>query len=197
MSILFIQKHKIKISIIAFIIFFCLSATYLSKPKSIIYKNIPIFSQNALFKVMKVLDGDTFEISVNDKIFSVRMMGIDTPETVDPRKPVQCFGKEASDMNKNLISSTNVRLKIDKNIKSLDKYNRILAYVYREDGLFVNKFLLENGYAREYTFSNQKYEMQTEFKKMQKEAKKNKRGLWGDICNEATTYQTKNYFAFK
>ncbi len=139
--------------------------------------------QNNLYKVINVIDGDTVEIQLNgnQKVF-VRMLGIDTPETVDPRKTVQCFGKEASNKTKELLFNKNIILELDKTQYKFDKYGRVLAYIKREDGLFINQYLIENGFAYEYTY-NIPYKYQKEFKALQKQAKKEKRGLWGDKCN--------------
>lgn len=131
--------------------------------------------------VTKTLDGDTFEIKIGKGMVKVRMIGIDTPETLDPRKPVQCYGHEASEKTKELLNGRSVSLKLDKTQSSLDKFKRLLAYVHRDDGLFVNQFLLENGYAREYTY-NKKYQSQKEFKALEKKAKEEKHGLWGSFC---------------
>jgi micrococcal nuclease len=133
------------------------------------------------YKVTKVVDGDTFDINVSGQTVKVRMIGVDTPETVDPRKTVQCFGIEASNMTKKLILDKTVTLKNDPTQGISDKFGRLLAYVYRDDGLFVNQYLIENGYAHEYTYSTP-YQKQDDFKKYSKVAKENRLGLWGDIC---------------
>lgn len=170
------HKYKIKIIIITIII----TSTGFFAYKS----NNSEFKQNATridldkkYQVVDVLDGDTFEIVTGDGLKTIRMLGIDTPETVDPRKPVQCFGKEASDMTKNLLSHHYVGLKTDKGRSSIDKFGRFLAYVYRDDGLFINEYLLKNGFAREYTYGKA-YSIQKHFKELQFEAKKNRAGLW-------------------
>lgn len=117
---------------------------------------------------------------------------MDTPETVEPRKPVQCFGKEASNKAKELLVGTKVRLEKDSTQGELDKYGRTLAYIYREDGLFYNKYMIEQGYAHEYTY-NTPYKYQAEFKAAQKSAQENLRGLWspttcdGDTTSDSTT----------
>jgi endonuclease YncB( thermonuclease family) len=121
---------------------------------------------------------------------TLRLIGMDTPETVDPRKPVQCFGKEASNKAKELLVGTKVRLEKDSTQGELDKYGRTLAYVYREDGLFYNKHMIEQGYAHEYTY-NTPYKYQAEFKAAQKSAQENQRGLWSSTtCNGDTTSTT-------
>jgi len=175
-----IKKYRIKIILITIIIVFCTVATYLSNPnRKLIKVNI---DKNKIYEIKRVLDGDTFEIENNNKTILVRMLGIDTPETIDPRKPIQCFGKEASDKTKELLQGNSITLEIDSTQSNLDKYGRILAYVYRaNDNLFINQYLLDQGYAREYTYGLA-YKKQKEFKEIQKIAKKDKRGLW-EICN--------------
>ena len=88
-------------------------------------------------RVTRVVDGDTIVVEGNLK---VRFIGVNTPETVDPRRPVQCFGHEASDFNKSLLEGKVVRLV--KDISDTDKYGRLLRYVYMEDGTFVNLALV-------------------------------------------------------
>lgn len=180
-----IKTHKVKIILISCIIVFCSTAAYFSTPKKPQYYNLPKIDQEKLYKVEKVLDGDTFEINVENRLVTVRMLGIDTPETVDPRKPVQCFGKEASNKTKELLEGHFVALKRDKTQPITDKYGRFLAYVYREDNLLINEYLLKEGYAHEYTYGKA-YQMKKEFKKLEKDANKNKRGLWGDKCKGIT-----------
>lgn len=93
-------------------------------------------------RVSRVIDGDTIELESGAR---VRFIGINTPETVDPRTTVQCFGKEASDYTKALLGDDIVVLK--KDITDTDKYGRLLRYVYLPDGTFVNLKLVQEGYA--------------------------------------------------
>ena len=124
-----------------------------------------------LAKVTRVVDGDTIEIEGGER---VRYIGIDTPETVDPRKPVQCFGVEASNKNKELVEGKEVRL--EKDITDRDKYSRLLRYVYVGDN-FVNLELVKQGFAYSYSYPPDiKY--QDQFLKAQQEAREAKRGLW-------------------
>lgn len=143
--------------------------------------------QYTYYSVTSVVDGDTIKISMNGKEETLRLIGIDTPETVDPRKPVQCFGKEASNKAKELLSGKKVRIEMDATQDDRDKYGRLLAYTYREDGLFYNQYIIEQGYAHEYTY-NTPYKYQAEFKAVQKSAQENQRGLWSpSTCNGDTT----------
>jgi len=129
-------------------------------------------SADNLFYVTRVVDGDTIVLSNGER---VRYIGIDTPETKHPKKPVQYFGREASAYNKSLVEHKMVRLEFD--VDKRDKYGRLLAYVYVGD-TFVNAKLVEEGYAQVYTFPpNVKYA--DLFLKLQREARENNRGLWG------------------
>ncbi len=138
--------------------------------------------ENELYQVVSVMDGDTFRVRVGKRVITVRMLGIDTPETVDPRKPAQCYGLEASDESKRLLTGQSVRMKLNPNREERDRYNRYLAYVYLSDGTFMNEYLLENGFAREYTFGTP-YVYQKEFKLIEKRVKESGKGLWGSCDN--------------
>lgn len=128
-------------------------------------------SVSGTFEVTRVVDGDTIEIEGGEK---VRYIGIDTPETVDPRKPVQCFGVEASKKNKELVEGKTVRL--EKDITDRDKYSRLLRYVWVGD-LFINLELVKQGFASSYSYPPDiKY--QKEFLAAETEAREAKRGLW-------------------
>ena len=136
------------------------------------------------YPVNYVVDGDTFRVDIASKIITVRVLGINTPEIVDPRKPVECYGPEASVEAKELLSGRKVRLTFNPNRELKDKYGRYLAYVYRDDGLFYNEAMLKDGYAREYTFGTP-YSMQSEFRATEAVAQKAKLGLWNACANTA------------
>ena len=167
-----------------------------TKPVINEYVPKPIVKQGAVetpedkityYAVAGVTDGDTIKINVDGTISSYRLIGMDTPETLDPRKEVQCFGKEASNKAKELLIGKKVRIERELNYGDLDIYGRPLAYIYREDGLFYNKYMIEQGYAHEYTYKKP-YKYQVEFKTAQKIAEENLRGLWSpDTCNGNTT----------
>lgn len=125
-------------------------------------------------KVVRVIDGDTIEIEGGEK---VRYIGIDAPETVEPEKPVQCFGPEASNKNKELVEGKTVRL--EKDTTDRDKYDRLLRYVYVGE-TFINSELVKLGFARAWAYPpDVKY--QDQINESQQEAKKLKSGLWA-IC---------------
>jgi len=177
------KRNKWKPFVIALIIIITSTIGYFSNDSyKKVSKQIPSIDPNQNYSVSKVVDGDTFDIKVEGQVVKVRMIGVDTPETVDPRKTVQCFGKEASDKTKELLVGHSVTLETDPSQGVSDRFGRILAYVYREDGLFINKYMIENGYAHEYTY-NIPYQKQIEFKDLEKQARENKIGLWGSVCN--------------
>lgn len=135
-----------------------------------------------LYKVIGVVDGDTFEVRIDEKEITVRLLGINTPETIDPRKLPECYGPEASAKTKSLLNGREVKLVLNPNREKTDKYSRLLAYAYRDDGLFINELLLQEGFAREYTFGKV-YQYQSEFKNAEKQAKTAGNGLWTK-CNK-------------
>ena len=104
----------------------------------------PDFADAIAYRVIRVIDGDTIEIDMNGTLEKVRLIGVDTPETVDPRKRVQAFGKEASAFTRNLLIGEDVFLRSGS--ESRDRYGRLLAYVFRApDGMFVNLEIVRQG----------------------------------------------------
>ncbi|HPY08701.1 MAG: thermonuclease family protein [Patescibacteria group bacterium] len=146
--------------------------------------------EDGLFEVIKVVDGDTIKVNINGEEKTVRLIGINTPEVVDPRKTVECFGREASAKAKEILENKKVKLESDFSQDNYDRYGRLLRYVYLEDGLFFNEWMIENGYAFEYTYELP-YQYQTEFKNAQRFAQDNKMGLWADgVCDYFTESNT-------
>ncbi len=131
-------------------------------------------------KVTRVIDGDTIEVSINGELKTVRYIGINTPETVHPSKPVECFGKEASAKNRSLVEGQVVRL--EKDVSDTDTYGRLLRYVYVGD-VFVNLRLVEEGFASASSYPPD-VRFNSEFREAESTARDSGRGLWGDVCNE-------------
>lgn len=124
--------------------------------------------------VLEVVDGDTIKIESGK---TVRYIGINTPETVDPRRKAECFGKEASNKNKEFVAGKKVRL--EKDVSETDKFGRLLRYVY-VGNVFVNDFLVSQGYAYASSYPPDiKY--QEQFQEAEQEARENSRGLWS-VC---------------
>ena len=128
-------------------------------------------------KVTRVVDGDTIKVRLAGRSERVRYIGMDTPESVKPGSPVECYGKAASELNDKLVGGKTVTLTFD--AERRDRYGRLLAYVRRAgDNLFVNEELLRRGYATTLTIPpNVRYA--SRFRKVQREARSAQRGLWG------------------
>lgn len=142
-------------------------------------KYAELIKNDVLYKVVDVYDGDTLVANVVGHEVVVRLIGMDTPEVVDPRKPVQCYGPEASIKAKELLSNKKIYLEKEASKGNYDIYGRVLAYAKFGDGSLYNQKMIEEGYAKEYTFNKEKYKYQKEFKDAQARAKKDKIGLWG------------------
>jgi micrococcal nuclease len=127
--------------------------------------------------VVSVVDADTIWVELNGEQEKVRYIGIDAPETRHPIKGVEEYGHEAKSANRKLVEGKTVRLEFD--VGRRDKYGRLLAYVYLEDGTFVNAWLVEHGFAQVMTVPpNVKH--QDLFLNLQREPRESKRGgLWG------------------
>jgi len=154
------------------------------------FKSMPFTKNDAVAKdelsyVQRVIDGDTLKLSGGER---VRLIGVDTPEahysdklvrdagsSGKDMKTIQSLGRKASDFTKELCLGKRVRLEFD--VEKRDRYRRLLAYVYLEDGTFVNAKILENGFGQVMTIPpNVKYSEY--FLKLQKEARSTRRGLW-------------------
>ncbi len=126
-------------------------------------------------KVIRVVDGDTIDVRFSNGATSrVRFIGVNTPETVHPQKPVEKYGKEASNYTKKRLTNQTVTLEFDVGVK--DKYGRFLAYVWVGKELY-NETLVQDGYARVMTIQpNVKY--QQRFITAERKARLQKKGLW-------------------
>lgn len=128
--------------------------------------------------VLRAIDGDTIELTDGER---VRYIGIDTPESVDPRRPVECLGQEAARRNRELTLGRTVYLESD--IENRDRYGRLLRYVYLADGTMVNEMLAREGFAEPATVPpNVRYVKL--FRDAGAEARNAQIGLWGTICEE-------------
>jgi micrococcal nuclease len=139
-----------------------------------------VLSENSeRISVKRVIDGDTIVVVQGSKQEKVRLLGVDTPESVDPRKKVECFSKEAALYLKDVSLGKEVKLQSDETQQLKDKYGRLLRYVFLEDGRMLNLLLIQDGYAYEYTY-DLPYTYQETFKKAQFQAMTEKKGLWSD-----------------
>jgi micrococcal nuclease len=126
--------------------------------------------------VIRVIDGDTIVVSPNEK---VRLIGVDSPETVHPKKAVQCFGNDAKEFTRSMIESKSIHVVLDdanaaRNHK--DRYGRTLAYVYFDDGTMLNAELIRRGYAHAYT--RFPFRHVVEFRQLESIARSQAVGLW-------------------
>jgi micrococcal nuclease len=124
-----------------------------------------------------VVDGDTIEVSVDGRSEDVRYIGIDTPESVAPGRPVECFAKAAARENERLVGGKTVRLVFDRERR--DRYGRLLAYVYVGES-FVNAALVERGFARTLEIEPNTSHA-GRLARLEAEAGRRGRGLW-DAC---------------
>jgi len=133
--------------------------------------------------VTHVTDGDTIGVGRGWRYEKVRLIGVDTPETVHPEKPVEIFGPEASEFTKRQLKGEKVRLEFEPSI-DYDDYGRLLAYVFLEDGPLFNAELIKQGYAR--VIAPSPFHRYEEFRLYQTEARVEGLGLWAgkDICKE-------------
>jgi len=129
------------------------------------------YAHSETYQVKRVIDGDTLLLTTGGR---VRLIGVDTPETKHPQKPVQYFGKEAYLFTKSMVEGKEVTLEFE--WQKRDKYGRLLAYVCLIDGTFLNAEIIKQGYGFAYTRFPFKY--LEEFRRYEREAKENGRGLW-------------------
>lgn len=137
------------------------------------------------FAVVKVVDGDTLDIDIPDGNYShtrIRLWGVDTPETKDPRTGPMYYGKEASDFATKLALGKQVTIYLEKEKYSRDKYHRLLAYVQLPDSNFLNEELLSEGYA--YADLRFKHGLYNKYKQLEALARSQKKGLWVGVRPE-------------
>jgi micrococcal nuclease len=133
-----------------------------------------------LYTVDKFEDGDTIRVNMEGKTETIRFIGVDTPETQDPRKPVQCFGKAAAAHTKEIIGQSRVRLEADPTNSNRDRYDRLLRYIYLPDGTLVNKKIVADGFG--FVTTGFPFIKMEEFKAAESAARSANLGLWGS-CN--------------
>ncbi len=127
--------------------------------------------------VVRVVDGDTIQVSLPTGLEKIRLIGVDTPESVHPRKPVEYFAKEATAFTRRMVLGKPVRLAGEQGQPNRDRYGRLLRYVFLEDGVCLNAEIVRQGYGHAYVkfpFARLK-----EFRAYEREAREAGRGLWG------------------
>jgi endonuclease YncB( thermonuclease family) len=128
-------------------------------------------------RVVNIVDGDTVDVLIDGREERLRLIGIDTPETVAPQRPVECFGREASEQARALLEDQEVLLEADPSQDERDRYGRLLRYVWLPDGRLFNQEMVAQGYAFEYTY-DLPYKYQAEFRLAQQTARQSELGLW-------------------
>ena len=139
-------------------------------------------------KVLRAVDGDTLKISVDGRPDTVRLIGVDTPETVHPNKPVEFFGREASAFTHGMADGKTVRLEFDQAsaaTKHRDRYGRLLAYVFLPDGALLNSEIIRQGYGHAYT--KYPFSRKEEFVAIERGAREARRGLWAQAEDASPT----------
>lgn len=141
-------------------------------------------NQPGLYGVTRFVDGDTIQINMNGRQEKIRMIGVDTPETHKPNTPVQCYGPAAAAYVKNTVGRQKLRLVADHLSTDRDRYDRLLRYVYLEDGSLLNQKIIENGYGFYYPYFP--FSKSADFAAAQAAAQKAARGLWAN-CQPTPT----------
>ena len=131
-----------------------------------------------LYDVVSVIDGDTFKVLQNGEVSTVRLIGIDTPETRYSERGEECYGEEATREAVRLLEDTRVILQTDSTQASQDTYGRLLAYAIMEDGRDFGEVMVGSGFAKEYTYANA-YRNQQKYKEAETSAMNERLGLWG------------------
>ncbi len=140
--------------------------------------------------VVEVVDGDTVKVRLlSGPVETLRLIGLNTPETVDLRRPVECFGREASAQAKELLPrGVRVELEADSTQGNRDRYLRLLRYLWLPDGRNFAEVMIRDGYGPEYTY-RLPYKYQDRFKVAQREAREQERGLWSPVTCGGDTMQ--------
>ncbi|HPD98767.1 thermonuclease family protein [Candidatus Saccharibacteria bacterium] len=144
-------------------------------------KSVELPPKPGFYLVSHVFDGDTISVKMDGREEKVRLIGVDTPETIKPNSPVECYGVAASNNLKSLLSAKTVRLESDPINQNRDRYDRLLRYVYTQEGTLVNEQIIREGFGFAYlSFPFTKAE---EFRLAQVDARQNNRGVWGGQCD--------------
>lgn len=128
------------------------------------------------YRVVEFADGDTITVDMDGRHERVRLIGVDTPETHDPRKPVECFGQAAAEFTKNLIGDGAVRLEADPLSTNRDRYDRLLRHVYTSDNKLVSAEIISQGYG--FAYLSFPFSKLDEFRRLEDEARSSGHGLW-------------------
>ncbi|HVO86249.1 MAG TPA: thermonuclease family protein [Candidatus Binatia bacterium] len=170
----YFRRHKLK-----FAVFIVVALAVVATQSGWLNSGVKSAQQNqpGLYAIDHFIDGDTIAVNMNGSVETIRMIGVDTPETHRPKTPVQCYGPVAANYTKSLIGSNRVRLQADNLDTNRDRYGRLLRYVYLPDGRLVEDQLIARGYGFAYTLFP--FEKKPQFVAKQAAAKQANVGLWG------------------
>lgn len=143
-----------------------------------------VTNQPGLFAIDHFVDGDTVAVQMNGTVETIRLIGVDTPETHKPHTPVQCYGPAAAAYTKNRVGTSRIRLVSDSLSTNRDRYNRLLRYIYLPDGTLLNEKLIAEGYGFYYPYFP--FTKAAQFEGAEKQAMAAHKGLWGN-CTPTPT----------
>jgi len=135
-----------------------------------------------LHQVVQVVDGDTIKVMLDGEKVTVRLANINTPESVDPRREVECLGQEASEHLTFLATNQSVRLLVDETQSSQDRYGRLIRFVQLADGRDLGLLMIEAGFARSTPYGRGEHKYYSQYQAAQQQAESQKQGLWADAA---------------
>lgn len=151
------------------------------KPRTTVTSSVPVAGE--WHTVQRVIDGDTLVLENGER---VQLLGVDTPQIKHPKKPDEYFGEEAFAFTRRMVEGKRVRLEFDQaNAPSgyRDRYQRVLGYLFLEDGTLLNAELIKQGYG--YVSPRDPFTRREEFQRLEREAKETRRGLWAERTDAA------------
>jgi len=148
------------------------------KPSSQSTEVLGVTNKSESVQVVSVTDGDTIKVEIDGSVETVRIVNINTPETVDPRKPVECMGVQASEKMSQFVLDRNVRLQEDSTQQNKDRYDRLLRFVFLEDGTDVGLEMIKLGFATSAPYGSTPHEYLEMYEAAQQSAEQQKLGLW-------------------
>lgn len=145
--------------------------------------DVSSLKDQAVYEVSGISDGDTIKVLLDGKVETIRIVNINTPETVDPRKSVECMGIEASEKMKELVANKSVRLMIDETQATKDRYGRLLRFVFLEDGTDVGLRMISSGLANSSPYGSFPHVFFDTYESAENKAKELQIGVWNpDSC---------------
>ena len=150
-----------------------------------------VAGETELYEVVSITDGDTIKVKTDDKIQTVRLVNMNTPESVDPKRPAECMGKETSEQMKLLVEGKKVSLEIDETQTDRDRYSRLLRFVFLEDGTDVGLLMIKLGFAYSTPYGSSPHKYLEAYENAEAMAKESQLGLWDlEACVETTVKPT-------